>query len=96
MLDRYRNMVLILTPEVSDHANPDAFEQLDDQVASEAKYRMIPCETDVGVSHVLKHLRSALVVLPGQESKIKDQIASFVGTVMIMNERDQFDLFNDN
>lgn len=60
--------------------------QLTAQIPGEVKYKVISCETDVGVIHVLKHLRSELVVLPTDRDVRKD-IEKFVGEVKLLSEQ---------
>lgn len=82
LLTRYPNLVVVVAPDVTQTAEL----QLIAQIPGDVKYKVISCETDMGVIHVLKHLRSDLVVLPADRDVNKD-IGKFVGKVEVLSEQ---------
>ncbi|KAA8916099.1 hypothetical protein TRICI_001750 [Trichomonascus ciferrii] len=82
LLTKFPNLVVIVAPDVTQAAEL----QLTAQIPGEVKYKVISCETDVGVIHVLKHLRSELVVLP-TDRDIRKDIEKFVGEIKLLSEQ---------
>lgn len=76
-------MVLVIAPDLSKLDHP----QLTAQVPENQRYRLIRCESDMGVIHVLKHLRPSQAILPGDApSKIRTDITAFVGEIAILGD----------
>ncbi|CAN6668446.1 hypothetical protein TRVA0_040S01002 [Trichomonascus vanleenenianus] len=82
LITKYPNLVVVIHDQDELSAK-----QLSAQVAPEFQYKVINCDTEAGIVHVLKHLRSDLVVLPPNISgDVKDQIRKFVGKVELLSE----------
>lgn len=77
-MERYPQLVFLIGPDLSSLDHP----QLSAQVPDSEKYRLIRCQTIAGVTHVLKHVRPSLAILPVETpATVEKDIASFVGEV---------------
>lgn len=88
LIDRYPNLVILIGPDLVALDHP----QLISQVPSDQKHRLIRCETILGATHALKHLRASMVILPNDVSeKVAADIAAFVGDVVILHNDEKTD-----
>lgn len=82
LLDKFSELVVILGPDAN-----SKFEVIKRQIPPKSQHKIIPCETQIGVVHVLKHLRSDLVVLPNDiPQTVPSDISRFVGSVHILDD----------
>jgi hypothetical protein len=71
--------VIVTAPNIT---TADDRLQLNSQVPASEKHRVIPCETQIGIVHVLKHLRADRVILPSDiPANVPVDITRFVGSV---------------
>ncbi|ODQ64567.1 hypothetical protein NADFUDRAFT_42878 [Nadsonia fulvescens var. elongata DSM 6958] len=77
LLSRYPNIVVVLTKEVSIDNTP-----LASQIPRGMEHKIIPCETTIGIIHILKHLKPQYVVLAADTaSYVERDIKGFVGQI---------------
>jgi hypothetical protein len=85
LVDKFSELVIILGPDAN-----SKIELVQRQIPAESQHKIIPCETQIGVVHVLKHLRSDLVVLPNDiPQTVPSDISRFVGTVHVLDNNSE-------
>lgn len=82
-LAQFPQLTIIVCPDADESTN----RQLKSQVPIEHSFKLIPCETVIGITHVLKHLRAEQVILAPDTPVESKDIQNFVGTVIQLNEK---------
>lgn len=90
LIEKYPSLVLVVAPDLAELDNP----HLTSQIHPDQLYRLIRCGSSMGIIHVLKHLRSSLVILSSDApSKVPIEIAPFVGEVVTLHREKESDEF---
>lgn len=82
LIEKFSELVIVLAPDTI--SKVDLVQR---QIPANSQHKIISCETQIGVVHVLKHLRSDLVVLPNDiPQTVPSDISRFVGTVHVLDK----------
>lgn len=83
LLARLPNLVIVVPHTVANKLH----RKLKSAIGHGDSYRVIRCDTDVGVIHVIKHIRPELaLVASGVGSNIQSEIKRFVGSSELLEE----------